>query len=69
MPIFEYYCSKCKELFEELVSNPGLEKIPCPKCDQREHVKKCMSAVSIGRGSSNAQSSPGAASCSPGSFS
>jgi putative FmdB family regulatory protein len=69
MPIFEYYCSKCKELFEELVSNPGLEKVPCPKCGQREHVKKCMSAASIGRGSLNAQSSPSAASCSPGPFS
>lgn len=69
MPIFEYYCSKCKELFEELVSISGLEKVTCPKCNEKEHVKKCMSAASIGRGSSKAESSATPASCSPGPFS
>lgn len=69
MPIFEYYCSKCKELFEELVTDYGTEKVPCPKCGQTRHVQKRMSVASIGRGSSSAGSSAAQPSCSPGSFS
>ena len=38
MPIYEYYCEKCKHTFEEYLSisnrdNPIEE--PCPKCDER----------------------------------
>jgi len=31
MPLYEYRCAKCKDVFEELVKgNP--ESVPCPKC-------------------------------------
>jgi len=69
MPIYEYYCSKCKELFEELVMKPGTEKAACPKCNQRKHTRRCMSSVSIRKTSSNAGYSTKETACSPGSFS
>ena len=31
MPMYEYRCNKCGEIFEELVSSDD-EKVPCPKC-------------------------------------
>lgn len=69
MPIFEYYCSKCKELFEEIVMNPDTEKALCPNCNDNAHVRKCMSAATIGRGTSSSLGTAGPASCSPGAFS
>jgi putative FmdB family regulatory protein len=69
VPIFEYYCTKCKELFEELVTGYDTEKALCPKCNRRENTQKCISAVSIGKKSSIPGSSSGRASCSPGPFS
>ncbi|WP_035243813.1 FmdB family zinc ribbon protein [Desulfonatronovibrio hydrogenovorans] len=70
MPIFEYYCVKCKELFEELVFNPENEDIVCPVCREREHVKRCVSATTRTRGSGRVDSnfSPGPG-CGPGAFS
>ncbi|RQD67530.1 MAG: zinc ribbon domain-containing protein [Desulfonatronovibrio sp. MSAO_Bac4] len=69
MPIFEYYCSKCKEIFEEITTNSQEKDVFCPKCGKDKHVQKCMSAAAIGKSSyKSSGSSPGAA-CSPGGFS
>ncbi len=66
MPIFEYYCSNCKVLFEELVRTPDIEKATCPRCDQKEHTQKCISTITIGKGSNDRISTaPGACSQSP----
>ncbi len=69
MPIFEYYCSRCKELFEELVMHPDTQKICCPRCNNHQHTRKCVSAVSKTRGSSDPDRAATSASCSPGGFS
>lgn len=69
MPIFEYYCSKCKEIFEEITTNPQEKDVFCPQCGKDKHVQKCMSAATIGK-SSFSSSDPGAGpACSPGGFS
>ena len=47
MPIFEYYCSNCKELFEELVMNPATSRVACPKCGEIKKVRKRPSATSL----------------------
>lgn len=42
MPMYEYRCNKCGEIFEELVSSDD-EKVPCPKCGSTE-TEKLLSA-------------------------
>jgi putative FmdB family regulatory protein len=32
MPIFEYRCSKCDEVFEELVLSRNTATVKCPSC-------------------------------------
>lgn len=33
MPIYEYKCPKCGEVFDEIVKvNPDMETMKCPKC-------------------------------------
>ena len=32
MPIFEYRCSKCDEVFEELVLGKSQSRVKCPSC-------------------------------------
>ncbi|OAQ20785.1 FmdB family zinc ribbon protein [Thermosulfurimonas dismutans] len=43
MPIYEFECEACGEVFEELVFGGKIEGIKCKKC-QSEKVKKLMSA-------------------------
>ncbi len=53
MPIFEYRCSKCKFVFEELVSGHSDASIACPNCGSKE-TEKLMSvigAISMGKSS------------------
>ena len=44
MPIYEFQCTKCKEVFEELV-NVGQKTHKCPVCGGKG--KKIMSTVGI----------------------
>ncbi len=49
MPIYEYKCKNCDEIFEELVvsnSTPD-SKISCPKCGKNK-AEKLISATAIG---------------------
>lgn len=69
MPIFEYYCTRCKELFEELVMHPGKEKVCCPSCHDHRHTRKRVSAVCKTRGSSDSGRAASHVPCSPGGFS
>jgi putative FmdB family regulatory protein len=41
VPIFDYKCKKCEELWEEIVLRD--EKVECPKCGSK-CVKKLMGA-------------------------
>jgi putative FmdB family regulatory protein len=44
MPIYEFRCQKCNDLFEVLVtSGTATEEIACKRCGSRE-VKKTISA-------------------------
>jgi len=44
MPIYEYKCDNCGDIFEELVSG-DTEKVPCPKC-KSSSVHKLISLIS-----------------------
>ncbi|MHC4884318.1 MAG: FmdB family zinc ribbon protein [Planctomycetota bacterium] len=47
MPIFEYTCKKCGELFEELVRSDTV--VECPKCGSQK-VEKELSVFSAASG-------------------
>jgi putative FmdB family regulatory protein len=47
VPIFEYRCSKCGEMFERLV-RAAAETVECPGCASRR-VVRLLSAPSIPR--------------------
>lgn len=44
MPIFEYKCDDCGEVFEELVSGQT-ESVPCSKC-KSDNVHRIISLIS-----------------------
>ncbi|PIE74815.1 MAG: FmdB family transcriptional regulator [Deltaproteobacteria bacterium] len=47
MPIFEFICRDCNDVFEEIIFNENEEKeVKCKKCDG-SNVKKLMSAGAI----------------------
>lgn len=46
MPIYEYKCNECEEVFEQLTTSvKDSPKVQCPKC-KSENVSKLMSAGS-----------------------
>lgn len=57
MPIYEYYCPRCDEDFEELVRNPK-EKIVCPECGCKK-VSKKMSVFGFKSGNKSVSASGG----------
>ncbi len=67
MPIFEFVCEECQQVFEELVrSSSAIDEVICPGC-QSERVKKKLSTfASKVAGSSTFSSAPAAPTCSPG---
>jgi putative FmdB family regulatory protein len=73
MPIYEYECKKCGNVFEEIVSKVSNATLPCPKCESRD-TEKLMSRVggiAMGKMTSNPACSsgstcPGASSCGAG---
>ena len=49
MPIYEFYCRKCKTIFETLMRGADkIEAISCPLCNGKK-VKKLMSIFSGGK--------------------
>ncbi|MFN2198638.1 MAG: FmdB family zinc ribbon protein [Anaerolineales bacterium] len=67
MPLYEFECQNCGELFEELVRSSNWEGLLCPAC-QSEQIRKKVSSfasraagssLSIGSASSNASCAPG----------
>ena len=51
MPMYDYRCRSCSQLFEELVfsSNVPDEEITCPNCSENKAVKQLSApAVSVG---------------------
>ncbi|MBU0729926.1 MAG: zinc ribbon domain-containing protein [Proteobacteria bacterium] len=61
MPIYEYKCQDCNNMFEALIiSANDLDQIECPKCESRK-VKKTISASSFRLASSSSNSIPAGA--------
>ena len=61
MPIYEYRCKSCGEVFEQLVLGGGLDdNLSCPKCGSKD-IEKAMSAFSSA-GGSRSESSVGCSS-------
>lgn len=69
MPIFEFVCSECELLFEELVFGGKIDEVVCPSCGS-EKVRKKMSTFASKSGGDGASLSLGssipASSCSTG---
>jgi putative FmdB family regulatory protein len=64
MPIYEYKCSACNTVFEELVSRDPGTPLPCPKCASKKTEKQmsaCGSIISSGSGPANCPSAGGCA--------
>lgn len=59
MPIYEYQCKDCENIFEKLVLRSD-ESVTCPACDSIKTTKLMSSAAFIGT------SSPSGAGCSSG---
>jgi len=60
MPMFEFQCSKCDHIFEELVFDEAVP--PCPKC-QAHQTEKILSCACV-HGSKHGAASGGGSSCS-----
>ena len=61
MPIFEFKCKKCKNIFEELIYSSAEEKkLVCPQCGS----KKTEKLMSVFAGSKSSCSSCASTSCS-----
>ncbi len=56
MPIYEYYCEKCEQEFEEIVF--GAELPNCPKCGE-ENCQKLISRPSKRRSGDSANGGGG----------
>jgi putative FmdB family regulatory protein len=66
MPIYEFRCPKCGEVFEELVFGEDA-RVPCPCCGAKKSEKllSCCSFKTAGSGPSmGSTGSSGASSCS-----
>lgn len=35
MPIFDFYCAKCDELFDEFIQSHRMPNPVCPKCESK----------------------------------
>ncbi len=67
MPIFEFQCSRCGNIFEELVLSGDDEDIKCPKCRDKKVNRLISRTGSIRKNNSVAQGPP-ASSCGGGAF-
>jgi putative FmdB family regulatory protein len=50
MPIFEYRCTKCGNVYEELVFGDRDKKVPCPSCgsDNSEKIPSVIGGIAMG---------------------
>lgn len=54
MPMYEYRCPNCEQVFEELIRNRADEEsVVCPSCDSSE-VQRLLSAFAVSSGSGGA---------------
>jgi len=71
MPIYEFRCLNCQDLFETLIMNPDEQgKVKCPKCnaDKSERVMSTTNfSLSSGGGDTGSRPSAQTRNCSGGS--
>lgn len=49
MPIYEYKCGICHQVFEKLLMGAeGEQPIVCPKCGEKRQVERLLSPTGIG---------------------
>jgi len=47
MPIYEYFCQECNEIFEELIFGLSKdEEIVCPKCNKKKSERLISACAS-----------------------
>lgn len=64
MPLFDYRCKGCGDVFEELVFSPKAEQfLSCPKCGSKSLERK-MAPFAVGRSKPSPRPSCGGGSCS-----
>jgi putative FmdB family regulatory protein len=67
MPIYEFVCQECQQVFEELVrSASAIDEVICPGCQSERVSKKLSTFSSKVAGGSSFVSAPAAPSCRPG---
>lgn len=67
MPLFEFECQECGEVFEELVRSSSWEGVFCPSCQSQQIRKKVSSFASRTAGSSySLGNTSSSAACAPG---
>ncbi len=67
MPIFEFFCEECDQIFEELVrSINAIDEVVCPGCQNERVMKKLSTFTSKVAGASSFSAGSAAPSCSPG---
>jgi len=71
MPMYDYRCKNCDEVFEELVffSTTSDEEIKCPKCDQNQSERLFSAPMFSTGGSSNTVSTSSSRGCGSSGFS
>ena len=49
MPVYEYFCRRCKKAFEALmhIGEHEREAAKCPSCNQADEVEKRMASVNV----------------------
>ncbi len=71
MPMYDYRCKNCDEVFEELVfsSDTSDEEIECPKCGQNKSERLLSAPMISTGGSSNGVSTSSSSGCGHSGFS
>jgi len=61
MPIYEYQCQKCEQLFEEMVPHAdAADDVRCPHCGA-EKVSRLFSLFGVGQAGAGDRAAPGKA--------
>ncbi len=66
MPLYEYKCSECEHVFEELVSASAIDSSPvCPSCGSERTDRKFSTFASNVGGAFSSCSKDSCSSCAP----
>lgn len=66
MPIYEYYCSDCREVFEKLVRSTEPGPPPCPECGGNRVSKMLSTFAAFSASAGETRPLSGGCACGPG---